>query len=73
MKKLIVDAQTGEQQYLDFTPEEVAEAEANNERLRLKREAREAEELAKEQAKQSAIAKLQTLGLTEEEALALLS
>ena len=71
LTKLIVDCATGEKQRLPFTPEEVAE---HNER----KAAWEAELAAQNQAKEkleadkaSAIAKLTALGLTEDEALAL--
>ncbi len=72
LTKLVIDASTGESKTVEMTPEEVeqlkimqAEADAANARA-------EAEQKAKEEAKASALAKLAALGLTEEEAKAIL-
>lgn len=63
----IVDAVTGEIIIREYTPEEVAEVEAAIEKARLRRE-----KLAEQKTKRnSAIAKLAALGLTEEEIAAL--
>jgi sugar-specific transcriptional regulator TrmB len=69
--KLIVDCTTGEQTIVPLTEEELAERE----QMRIQAEAdqaqREADELAKAEAKVSAQAKLAALGLTEAEIAAL--
>lgn len=69
--KAEVNCDTGEVQYIELTPEEVAEMEADALQTVTERNARLAEIAAKEAAKQSAISKLTALGLTEEEAIAL--
>jgi hypothetical protein len=53
--------------------EELAEFLAHRESSNAKREAAEAEQVAKLAAKESAIAKLTALGLTEDEAKAIIS
>jgi hypothetical protein len=59
--------------YLEvLNEEEQAERDAEFAKMQEEQEAREAEIAAKEEAKLSGIAKLQALGLTEEEAKALL-
>jgi hypothetical protein len=59
--------------YLEvLNEEEQAERDAEFARMQEEQEAREAEIAAKEEAKLSGLAKLQALGLTEEEAKALL-
>jgi len=63
----IFDTTTGETIIREYTPEEVAEVEAAIEKAKLKREALAAKEIAR----QSALAKLSALGLTEEEIAAL--
>lgn len=71
LTKVIVDCSTGEQTIEPLTAEEIADLEA----ARLEAEARRAEEeaaaTAKAEAKASALAKLAALGLTEEEAAAI--
>ncbi len=67
LKALIVDAATGESYERPLTAEEIAEREA----MALEAQQRQAEQLAKEEAKISGLAKLMNLGLTEEEAKAL--
>ena len=64
LKAVILDASTGEVIEREFTPEEVAEFEANQ-------EAKVAEEQARASTRTSALAKLAALGLTEEEIAAL--
>ena len=54
------------------TPEEMAQREADAAAAAAEQAAREAEAAAKQAAKESAIAKLSALGLTAEEAAALL-
>jgi hypothetical protein len=71
LNKLVVDCATGEQQILSLTAEEVADLEAM--RLQVEADRIVAEEAAANAAaaKASGIAKLLALGLTEEEANAL--
>jgi hypothetical protein len=61
---VILDASTGEVIEREFTEEEVKEFEANQ-------AAKLAEETARESVRNSALAKLAALGLTEEEIAAL--
>ena len=58
MKKLIVDAQTGESQEIDLTPEEIAEAEALALESQAQREAEEQAQAEREALKASAKQKL---------------
>ena len=69
--KLIVNCKTGERTVVELTPEEIAEREVMAQEAEAQRQAEEAEAQAKAEAKASAISKLTALGLTEEEALAL--
>jgi hypothetical protein len=71
LTKVIVDCATGEQQVLPLTAEEIADLEAARAQAEADRLA--AEEAAAEAAaaKASGIAKLLALGLTEDEANAL--
>jgi hypothetical protein len=64
---VIVDALTGEVVERPLTSDEVAEHEA----LALEQEARQAEAQAKADARESALAKLAALGLTQDEINAL--
>ena len=64
---MIVDAATGEVTERPLTPEELAEREV----MAAEAAQREAEAQAKVDARQSALAKLAALGLTEEEVGAL--
>jgi hypothetical protein len=73
LTKLVVDCTTGEQTIVPLTAEEIAEREAVAAQLETERAEREAEAQAKAEAKASALAKLEALGLTEEEANALIS
>lgn len=66
-----VDALTGIITERPLTSEEIAERETMAARNEAAFQAREAEQVAKEEAKISGIAKLMSLGLTEEEAKAL--
>jgi hypothetical protein len=69
--KLIVDCTTGEQTIVELTDEEIAEREAMAAQAEADRQAQEAADLAKAEAKASAQAKLAALGLTAEEIAAL--
>lgn len=71
-KKLIVDIATGTQQYVDLTPEEITQREVDAQNAEIERAEREAAEQAKADAKLTAMAKLQALGLTGEEITAIL-
>ena len=66
-----IDAQTGEVIERDFTPEEVAQREADARAAEDAQAALEAEIAEKAAARQSALDKLMALGLTEAEALAI--
>ena len=66
---LTVNAETGEQIERANTAEELAEREI----IKLEQETREAERIVKEEAKANGMAKLIALGLTEEEAGALIN
>ena len=70
-KKLVVDLATGTQQYIDLTPEELEQRSIDAANAELERQQREAEEQAKADAKLSAQAKLQALGLSGDEITAL--
>ena len=68
---VIVNAATGERIERDFTEEELAQRTADQAAYEESETARIAEEEAKAAAKASALAKLAALGLTEEEAAAI--
>lgn len=72
MQKVIVNCETGAVEYVDLTPEEIAEREAMAAQAEQERLDREASELAKAEAKASGQAKLLALGLSEAEITALL-
>ncbi|CAB4156634.1 hypothetical protein UFOVP655_84 [uncultured Caudovirales phage] len=57
-KKLVVDIETGISQYIDLTPEEVAQREADAQAFLEATEAAEADAQAKAELKESARAKL---------------
>jgi hypothetical protein len=69
-KKLIIEV-GGAARYVDLTPEEIEQREVDAQNAAIKRAEREAVEAAKADAKLSAQAKLQALGLTGEEIAAL--
>ena len=69
---VIVDCSTKEVTERPLTAEEITQREADAAAAAVAEAEREAEEAAKVAAKQSAIAKLEALGLTAEEASALL-
>jgi hypothetical protein len=72
LTKLVVNCETGEQQVLPLTAEEIAQREADAAAFAAEQAAREAEAAAAAEAKASGIAKLLALGLTQEEADALI-
>jgi hypothetical protein len=71
LTKVTVDCSTGEQTIEPLTADEIAQLEKDRAQLEADRVAAEAEATAKAEAKASALAKLTTLGLTEEEAKAI--
>lgn len=71
MTKLIIDCSTGVTTEIEMTSEEIAQRLADIENAKAEEAAKQAELEAKAEAKASALAKLATLGLTEEEAKAL--
>lgn len=71
--KTVIDGATGEAIRVELTAEELAERETVRIQAEAEQAAREATEQAKADAKASGIAKLLALGLTEEEANALLA
>ena len=72
LTKLVVNCETKEETVVPLTAEEIAEREASAAAFAEEQAALEAEATAKEAARQSGIAKLLALGLTQEEADALI-
>lgn len=70
-KKLVVDLATGTQQYIDLTPEEIAQREVDEQAAAIAKAEADAEAQAKADAKLSAQAKLQALGLSGDEITAI--
>jgi hypothetical protein len=70
--KIIVDCATGQTQVLPLTEEEISQREADAAAAAVAEAERIAAEEASTAAKASALAKLTDLGLTEEEALAII-
>ena len=70
-KKLIVDIAKGTHEYVDLTPAEIAERDQQAAQAEADRAVREAEEVAKADAKLAAQAKLAALGLTGDEVAAI--
>lgn len=70
--KTVIDGLTNTAVEVELTAEEVAEVELREAQAEMDRAAEEAEALAKTEAKASGLAKLLALGLTEEEAAALI-
>lgn len=70
--KLVIDCETGEQHIVPLTEEELAEREQMRVQAEAERAARELAEQEKAEAKESAISKLATLGLSDAEIAALL-
>ena len=73
LTKMVVDCSTGIHETIPLTTEEIAEMQANAEAAADAQEAQAAEEAEAAEAKASGIAKLLALGLTEEEANALIN
>ena len=71
-KKLVVDVAKGTHSYIDLTPEEIEQRRIDAAAAELERQEREAAEQAKADAKLSAMAKLQALGLSGEEITAII-
>lgn len=72
MKKVIHDLETKTTRYVDETPEEIAQREVDAQNAAIEKAERDAAEQAKADAKLSAMAKLQALGLTGDEITAIL-
>jgi len=70
--KLIINCETGVQEEIELTDEEVAQLEADRQAAQVAQAERDAEAIAKGAAKASAEAKLTALGLTAEEVAALI-
>jgi hypothetical protein len=70
--KLIVDCSTGEQTVVELTDEEIEQMETDRVAAEAQRAEQEAAEAAKAEAKASALAKLAELGLTLDEAKAVI-
>ena len=73
LTKTIVNCETGEVTIEPLTAEEIADREQHHAEVEAREQARQAELEAKAQVKTSALVKLEALGLTEEEAAALIS
>lgn len=71
-KKLVVDVAKGTSAYVDLTPEEIEQRAVDAQAAAIEQAEREAAEAAKADAKLSAQAKLQALGLSGDEIAALL-
>jgi hypothetical protein len=70
-KKLVVDIAKGTSAYIDLTPEEIEQRAVDGQAAAIEKAERDAQEAAKADAKLSAQAKLQALGLSGEEIAAL--
>jgi hypothetical protein len=71
--KLIINCETGEQTEVELTADEIAQREADAIAYADRKAEEDALEAAKEAAKASAINKLKALGLTADEAKALIA
>lgn len=71
LTKLVVNCETGEQTIVPLSAEEIAQLEQDRADAEAYKAKQEAEAQAKAEAKASALAKLEALGLTEEEAKAI--
>ena len=71
-KKLVVDVAKGTSMYVDLTPEEIEQRAVDAQAAAIEKAEREAAEQAKADAKLSAMAKLQALGLTGDEISAII-
>jgi hypothetical protein len=72
LTKVVVDCSTGIQEIIPLTAEEISQREADAAAFAIAEADRQAEATAAAEAKASGIAKLLALGLTEEEANALI-
>ena len=72
LTRVEVNCETGEESIIPLTAEEIAQMEADRIAFEETQAAAQAEAEAKEAARQSGIAKLLALGLTEDEANALI-
>jgi hypothetical protein len=72
-KKLVVDVAKGTHSYIDLTPEEIEQRAVDAQAAEIEKAEREAVEQAKADAKLTAQAKLQALGLSGEEISAIIS
>lgn len=72
LNKIVVDCTKGTTAYLPLSAAEIAQRDQDAASAAEVNAAREAAEAAKEAAKQAALAKLEALGLTAEEAVAVL-
>ncbi len=70
-KQIVLDASTLEETKIEFTSDELKAFEKKQQKRNSELQAIEAEQLAKEAARQSALEKLAALGLTEAEIQAL--
>lgn len=71
-KKLVVDVAKGTSMYVDLTPEEIEQRAVDAQAAAIEKAEREAAEQAKADAKLSAMAKLQALGLSGDEISAII-
>jgi DNA-binding NarL/FixJ family response regulator len=71
LTKLVVNCETGEQTVVPLTEEELAQREVDAAAFAEAQALREAEQAAIDAARESAVAKLIAVGLTEEEIAAL--
>ena len=71
-KKLVVDVSKGTSAYIDLTPEEIEQRAVDAQAAAIEQAEREAAEQAKADAKLSAMAKLQALGLSGDEISAII-
>ena len=70
-KKLVVDVAKGTSAYIDLTPEEIEQRAVDAQNAAIEKAERDAAEAAKADAKLTAQAKLQALGLSGEEIAAI--
>ncbi len=70
-KKIVVNCETGVTEEIELTADEIAQLESDRAQAEAERLARETEQAAKAAARESALAKLAALGLTDDEIAAL--
>jgi len=70
-KKIVVNCETGVTEEIELTAEEIAQLELDRAQAEADRAEREAAEATKAAARESALAKLAALGLTDDEIAAL--